>query len=184
LLDVYRIQLDGYGSGDEAEGAFAVPSPIDGQPIRVIASSDAGWDHVSVSRQSRCPNWPEMEHVRRLFFKDDETMMQLHPPLADYVNDHPYCLHLWRPRAAEIPRPPKWMVGGISPAEADALLQAGKAEVMADTPDNRLGDAPIEGKHHRMMNTLAGVLDEAFKNAERADVVKLLEQQLARFKSQ
>lgn len=116
LLDAYRETgasvINQWGwSGDETCGMFHVPSPIDRAPIRVIASTGMGWDHVSVSRSNRCPNWPEMEHVKRLFFRDDETAMQLHVPPSDHVNIHPHCLHLWRPQAAEIPRPPSIMVG-------------------------------------------------------------------------
>lgn len=112
--------------GDETCGAFIFPSKIDGQDLRVIASSDCGWDHVSISRTNRCPNWPEMEYIRRLFFRDDEAVMQYHAPIADYVDGskfgHPYCLHLWRPHAAPLPTPPKWMVGGMSPAEAHRMM--------------------------------------------------------------
>lgn len=116
LLDAFRIRdsraLDHYGwSGDETCGMFDVPSPVDKQPMRVIASAGDGWDHVSVSRQTRCPNWQEMEHVKRLFFRDDETAMQLHVPPSDHINNHPFCLHLWRPQNVEIPRPPSFMVG-------------------------------------------------------------------------
>lgn len=115
LLEMYRDRAaarDIYGwEGDETCGAFRVPSPIDGQTLAVIASSGAGWDHVSVSRSNRCPNWPEMEYIKRAFFKNDETAMQLHVPEADHINRMPYCLHLWRPHNAEIPRPPGWMVG-------------------------------------------------------------------------
>jgi len=116
LLDAFRdtspVVVDRYGStGDETCGAFLVPSPIDRQLMRVIASVGMGWDHVSVSRSSRCPNWPEMEHVKHLFFRDDETAMQLHVPRDDHVNFHPHCLHLWRPLVGEIPRPPSIMVG-------------------------------------------------------------------------
>lgn len=96
--------------GDETCGAFELPSPIDGQPLLVIASSGGGWDHVSVSRTNRCPNWPEMEFIKRRFFRDEETAMQLHVPPADHLNCHPYCLHLWRPQDREIPRPPAIMV--------------------------------------------------------------------------
>jgi hypothetical protein len=78
--------------------------------MRVIASADEGWDHVSVSRANRCPNWQEMEHVKRLFFKDDETAMQLHVPPSDHISVHPNCLHLWRCQSQPIPMPPKWMV--------------------------------------------------------------------------
>lgn len=116
LLDAYRetgpdvVRLWGF-VGDETCGMFHVPSPTDRAPLRIVASSGEGWDHVSVSRQNRCPNWPEMEHIKRLFFKDDETAMQLHVPPSDHVNFHPYCLHLWRPHGVEIPRPPAYMVG-------------------------------------------------------------------------
>lgn len=78
----------------------------------------------------------------------------------------------------------------------------------------RLGDGPIEQKHHKLMNTLAHTLDELFNgeargtdrkngfilmvfpfgntdgranyisNAERADVVTMLKEQLARFEGQ
>jgi len=127
-LNRYRVVIRDYERGDHGNGAFAIPSPIDGQTLSVIASDGGGWDHVSVSRSTRCPNWPEMEHIRRLFFQDTEAVMQLHPPIADYVDGrtygHPYCLHLWRPQRADIPRPPKWMVGGMSPDEADAAARA------------------------------------------------------------
>jgi len=122
LLNIYRDEgpqiIAFWGSpGDETCGAFLVPSPTDQAFMRVIASSGEGWDHVSVSRRNRCPNWAEMEHVKRLFFKEDETAMQLHVPPSDHVNCHPYCLHLWRPQMVPIPRPPAAMVG---PAEAVA----------------------------------------------------------------
>jgi len=51
-----------------------------------------------------------MEFVRRRFFRDDETVMQLHVPVSEHINAHPNCLHLWRPQQLEIPRPPGWMV--------------------------------------------------------------------------
>jgi hypothetical protein len=97
--------------GNHELGCFLVPSPIDGQTLKVIASSGEGWDHVSVSRSSRCPNWPEMDHIKRLFFLDTETAMQLHVPPSEHVNHHPYCLHIWRPLGVEIPVPPSIMVG-------------------------------------------------------------------------
>lgn len=100
-------------AGDHKAGAFWVPSKIDGKPIRVIASSGMGWDHVSASRRKRAPNWLEMDAIKRLFFKDDEVAFQLHVPPTDHINHHPYCLHIWRPHGIEIPRPPAYMVGPI-----------------------------------------------------------------------
>ena len=117
ILDAYR-QCDRqvlamYGSfGDGGNGVFQLPCPASGRTLQCVASNGDGWDHVSVSLSNRCPNWAEMEHVKRAFFNDDETAMQLHVPPSDHVNHHPHCLHLWRPNdGREIPRPPAMFVG-------------------------------------------------------------------------
>jgi len=114
-LDRYRIRgqvaRDVYGwDGDENVGAFVVKSSIDGGELVVVASNDAGWDHVSVSRQKRCPNWYEMEQIKRLFFEDDEVAVQYHVPAASHINQHPHCLHLWRCHDTEYPMPPSIFV--------------------------------------------------------------------------
>ena len=117
LLDHYRIidpkmlQWTKGWAGDETVGAFLVKSRVDGKPLRVIASNGEGWDHVSVSRAKRCPNWDEMEHVAMMFFEETEIAMQLHVPASEHVNNHPYCLHWWRPHNLAIPQPPAIMVG-------------------------------------------------------------------------
>lgn len=98
-------------SGDHTCGAFFVPSLIDGKFLKIIASVGEGWDHVSVSREFRCPYWMEMDQVKKMFFHPHECAMQLHPPEYDYVNCHPFCLHLWRPLFQEIVRPPSILVG-------------------------------------------------------------------------
>ena len=99
-----------FGSIGNAEcGRFFLPSPIDGRRLIVIASVGEGWEHVSVSRQNRCPNWAEMEYVKGLFL-GDVVAMQLHVPTADHINFHPHCLHIWRPLDVDIPTPPGWMV--------------------------------------------------------------------------
>lgn len=71
-----------------------------------IASWGGGWDHVSVSRTDRCPRWEEMQAVKELFFRPEECAIQFHPQQTDYVNVHPYCLHLWRCQDSEFPMPP------------------------------------------------------------------------------
>lgn len=125
LLDAYRLtgsalpsHFRGY-DGDDTCGAFIVYSPVDKAKMPVIASSDYGWEHVSVSRANRCPNWTEMSYVKHLFFKDDEVAVEYHVPVSDHINDHPYTLHLWRSTIREFPMPPKWMVGGMTLAEAE-----------------------------------------------------------------
>lgn len=79
--------------------------------VGIIVSDGEGWDHVSVSLQNRCPTWDEMCWVKDLFFEPWEPAMQLHPAKVDYVNHHPFCLHLWRPQDKRIPLPPSEFVG-------------------------------------------------------------------------
>lgn len=122
-LDTFRRIFRGH-MGDETCGMFEIPSKIDRAPMTVIASAglcqpSLDWDHVSVSRRNRTPNWAEMCQIKELFFEDYETVMQLHVPASDHINEHPYCLHLWRSQSQEIPRPPSLMVGGMTLAQAD-----------------------------------------------------------------
>jgi hypothetical protein len=115
LLNAFRIwdfERQFYGqNGDDHCGVFQFKSdehPL--EQLRVIASNGGGWEHVSVSLPNRCPTWTEMEQIKRLFFADHETAMQLHVPVSEHINAHNYCLHLWRPLETEIPRPPANMV--------------------------------------------------------------------------
>ena len=69
------------------------------------------WEHVSVSLAERCPTWDEMCAVKAIFWRDDEAVIQFHPPESEYVNCHPHCLHLWKPVGRTIPLPPPMAVG-------------------------------------------------------------------------
>src|SRR5690348_15484084 len=89
--------------------------PYRGVRLQVIASDGCEWVHVSVSLPHRCPTWEEMEFVRSLFFRDDETVMQLSVPRREHINCHRFCLHLWRPQRVEIPKPPAILVGPHAP---------------------------------------------------------------------
>jgi len=76
-----------------------------------IASDGGGWDHVSVEVKmrgslQRLPTWEEMCWIRKLFFEDEEVVVQYHPPKSQYVNVHPFVLHLWRNQSGAIPLPP------------------------------------------------------------------------------
>jgi len=108
-LDKYRV--DGDTENDrQYYGVFCVISKSSRRTLRVIASSDMGWDHVSVSLQNRCPNWHEMEQIKLMFFNKDELCWQYHVPPADHINIHPYVLHIWRKHDFEMPLPPRVMV--------------------------------------------------------------------------
>lgn len=116
-VESYRIQPPGRESNyGDPFGVFMVPFARTGVTLAVIASDgdyeaaglprEYAWEHVSVSLKNRCPNWPEMDFIKGLFWRDDETVMQLHVPRSEHINVHNNCLHLWRPIIADIPRPP------------------------------------------------------------------------------
>ncbi len=105
-LEQYRMQFNGE-SGDVSNGFLMIKS----MGLAIMFSDGEGWQHVSVSRRSKNPTYEDMCWAKDQFWSDDICVMQLHVPAADHVNCHPYCLHLWHPLDAEIPRPPAIFVG-------------------------------------------------------------------------
>lgn len=79
-------------TGEEGEGEFGL------------------WEHVSVHAIGldgpRIPTWEEMQYVKELFWKDEETVVQFHPKKSQYVNRNPNVLHLWRHKEIEFILPP------------------------------------------------------------------------------
>lgn len=138
-LELGRV-LSGPMASDPAwggYGAFFVQGPC-GEELKIVASgADAddkmseGWEHVSISTRRRPPNWQEMCFVKDLFWSEEECVIQFHPPRSEYVNNHPHCLHLWRPTDNHIRLPPSILVGykdkGILNSEqaAEILRQEG-----------------------------------------------------------
>lgn len=111
-----------------------IQMPNEKRSMAFIASWGGGWDHVSVSYARRCPTWDEMQKVKEMFFRDDELVVQYHPTRSQYVNNHPYCLHLWKPRLETVPTPPTWMAGAkLGQSIADALREG--AEALSKFPE-------------------------------------------------
>lgn len=69
--------------------------------LAFLIGDGMGWDHVSVSARGRVPTWDEMDAIKRLVFRDDEVVMQLHVSDARKINRCENCLHLWRPQSAD-----------------------------------------------------------------------------------
>lgn len=111
----YRITTGVLSSqkDDGNNGAFKITSIKLKTPLNVIASDQLGWEHVSISTPTRCPTWEEMCLIKDLFWDDDDVVIQIHPVKADYINNHAYCLHLWRKAGTNdfCEKPPKIMVG-------------------------------------------------------------------------
>lgn len=86
-INSYRIRRGPLTSepDDGVNGAFFIPLKS-GSMATVVASDGGGWEHVSVSFKMRCPTWGEMDEVKRIFWRDDECVMQLHVPRSSHVS--------------------------------------------------------------------------------------------------
>ena len=117
-IEPFRITAGPHASDDSfgMAGAFRIPSPEIGAMLLVMVHDGADWDvdklgplaweHVSVSLKARTPTWKEMNFVKRLFWRDEEMVIQLHVPVKDHISIMENCLHLWNPIGLEIPTPP------------------------------------------------------------------------------
>lgn len=142
-IENYRVRRGSMASTTQYGnyGAFIVPSSPRGRMLLVIVSEGSadgepgfGWEHVSVSLPDRTPTWEEMCLVKDLFFRDDETVIQYHPPKSSYVNAHNFCLHLWRHRLQQFPMPPVELVG--PQVEADEARQMALDRSVAQDGDH------------------------------------------------
>lgn len=102
-------------------GAFIIPSPSATEPLFVICSDGLGWEHVSISHVKRCPTWGEMDYIKRLFWEDEETVIQIHAPRSRWVNNDPHCLHLWRSTTEALTLPDTLLVGYVGLTEQDLI---------------------------------------------------------------
>ena len=116
----HRLRTGQLRSDDSYEnnGFFIVPyQKPNGLQYRIQASDGMGWEHISVSlgltgrEAMRCPTWDEMCYMKSIFWDEDDCVIQYHPAKSQYVNRHPFVLHLWRPTDQIIPIPLKEMIG-------------------------------------------------------------------------
>lgn len=119
--NIYRLRhhkLLGSADADGNNGFFIIPHyKIEGYFFRVQASDGLGWEHISVTiaannmKVKRTPTWAEMCYLKNLFWDQQDCIIQYHPPESEYINNHPFCLHLWRPVSAIVPIPPNYLTG-------------------------------------------------------------------------
>lgn len=114
----YRIKFKNHPlASDESygnNGGFKIPLAVT-TAAWVIASDGNGWEHVSAhvveNGIPKTPTWGQMSKIKALFWDEEDTVIQYHPPKSEYVNNHQHVLHLWRPAGIEIPMPDPEMVG-------------------------------------------------------------------------
>lgn len=109
------LRYDEHDAGEAWGGQALINADTPGNKIMVVFSHDLGWDHVSAHVRGpkgpcRTPSYTEMVRVKRVFFKDNETAMELHVPVDEHINTNPHVLHLWRPLDEPIPRPPAYLI--------------------------------------------------------------------------
>lgn len=111
-FDKYRQKYGLFGTKNgEPFGLFFIKVSTHKTPLKVIlAPIGQEWEHVSVSLPNRCPTWEEMCIVKDIFF-GNRVAVQFHPEKDEYVNNHPYCLHLWASNNKAIETPPSILVG-------------------------------------------------------------------------
>jgi hypothetical protein len=116
-LEIARVRGGNFPTtmSDGWYGQFMIQGPC-GEKLCIISSpgegpESEGWEHVSVSTRRRLPNWIEMCWVKDLFFEPEECVVQFHPRKSEYVNNHAYCLHMWRHVSIVFPEPPHTLVG-------------------------------------------------------------------------
>jgi hypothetical protein len=112
-IEKFRVLIGPLASIPDSgnNGAFLISTNRVDRKLACIVSDDGGWEHVSVhvevaGEDNEIPTWGDMCRVKSLFWRDDECVIQYHPPASRYVNRHPCVLHLWKPTGIEIAMPP------------------------------------------------------------------------------
>lgn len=63
----------------------------------VAAYQNRLWLHVSCAHPDKLPSWADLREVKTVFIGPKRLALSIMPSEAEYVNVHPYCLHLWSP---------------------------------------------------------------------------------------
>ncbi len=53
------------------------------------------WLHVSVAHPEKIPSWDTLKTVKTIFIGRNRVALQVLPSETEYVNHHPFCLHLF-----------------------------------------------------------------------------------------
>lgn len=121
----------------------------------VICSIGAGWEHVSVAPYQRriTHSWEDMCRLKDIFFREDEAVIQIHPPKSEYVNNVKNCLHLWRCTYKDMVLPPSVLVG-VKDGQVNVTIN--KASDNIDAVYNQVG-SEINSKFSHDYHTTANL---------------------------
>lgn len=74
--------------------------------LRVYVSTSNGWDRVAVHCARAQPTLSQIDHIRKLFFEDDELVQIFMPPKSRYSNPDHNTVILWHATTIQVPTPP------------------------------------------------------------------------------
>ena len=99
--------IESYPSGIHAE------IHVGGWEGSIIFTNNAGWEHCSIAPYAKriIPDWDSMCEIKKIFWEDEEAVIQVHPRKSEYVNNLVNCLHLWRCTYKDMVLPPSCLVG-------------------------------------------------------------------------
>lgn len=81
----------------KAQGATEIDM-FEYKGLRCLKAKERGLWHISMSLPDRLPTYEEMKEVRYKFLPDNCYMAQIFPPSSEFVNVHPFTLHLYEIR--------------------------------------------------------------------------------------
>lgn len=113
-LENYRIKNQSSIENGNC-GHFHIKKKPSNKTLFVISSDGYGWDHVSVHVLTKndkiiLPTWDDMCFIKNIFFDPEETVVQFHPALSEYINVHSGVLHLWKNQKYDYDLPPRFLV--------------------------------------------------------------------------
>ena len=125
--------IEPYPSGIHAE------IHVGGWDGSIIFTNNAGWEHCSIAPYFKriIPDWDAMCKIKKIFWEDEEAVIQVHPRKSEYVNNLGNCLHLWRCTYKDMVLPPSCLVGikeGQTMKEADEDIRKAYREAGEEPP--------------------------------------------------
>lgn len=96
LPSYYRVEEDHpHENGVAWRGVNAKNGPFTVIMSGRIETDGKKWLHVSVAHATRLPSWELLKEIKRIFIGRERQAIQILPNEKNYINKHPYCLHLF-----------------------------------------------------------------------------------------
>ncbi len=93
-----KIIPPGWGMHEVREDGWHWVQMLTGLSVILSGEKEADerrWMHASVAAPTRLPTWDELRAVKEWTLGTEAKAIQVIPPRSQYVNLHPYCLHLF-----------------------------------------------------------------------------------------